>query len=169
MNMVWERAYDHREASERWRRFVRPFVLITLVVGVIVLISSGPAGLLGVVIVAGLTGALGAGYVASKSAYLRVGRQLNRDGDDLVLGSGIRVPIGDVAHWTTFILTPEEQARGRNRSRSARWPLGMIRFTFMDGRTTEFSWPWLDEAELEGLRLAVAQHLPAPWMARQTD
>lgn len=166
MDIIWERRIDPAHQAARWRRFLTWFPLPALALITTVGITSGLEGALGALIVAGLAGVLLVGYIVFKGLALKMSPPVGRDGDEIVSGV-YRMAIDQMTHWTTYIWTVAEQRQDRRVDpRGPFFDVGILRFTMVDGREVEITWPELTQAEIDELRDTLAPHLTAPWVPR---
>lgn len=167
MDVIWERQIDPADQSARWDKFRKWFVAPAIALVAVVLITSGPGGALGALILVTIAGLLLVGYIIAKGIALSTARTVHRDGDEIVWGT-IRVAVDQVAQWSTFIVPAGERRDGSRvrRTQGPEFPTGLAVFTCADGRTFEFWWPELTQVEIDELRDALTPHLGAPWIAR---
>lgn len=136
-------AHHPADQVARWRTFRRWFLLPAVAVCALAELAGSLAGVVTALIIVGPPGLLIAGYIVFKGLGLKLeaGVPFQRAGDKIVWGSRIRVPIDQIAHWTTYIWTTREQSlRWNSSGGSGSLDLGVVRFTMVDGREVMLTW-----------------------------
>lgn len=175
--MIWERTVDWELQAKRRRQFVRFFVGPALLALLIALVVGGVWSMLGVLIVALLSGLLVGAWIELRNLNRRRFRALRVVDGELVLDDvKQRVPIRQVQRFTTQMMEIGSTTYAGGTTVDSSIEAGAARFLIkLDeirrGRFTDtshdwidFKWPLMTADQLEEVRAAIEPELPVAWI-----
>lgn len=164
--VIWRRSIDPSVHNRRWKRFGLWYCLPVVVVLAAMAVFMGPWEALGGLILFGGFGLLVAGWIFFKSLGQRMNPEIRFDGEAL-LWARVRVPLADVARYSTFMSSvqgpPAHVASNPAAQIRHSVKIGVVRFGLASGKEVQFQWAELPEHELESLRVALDPLLPGRW------
>jgi len=170
--VIWTRNIDFDAQRRRWRTF-RRFVIVpgVLLSAGIWIVRGWQEGLGGLFLLA-LFGGLIAAWIWLLSFTERQNAEIVLTAcGRLKLGRKPRipaVPVADVRAWSSGATRTSNSLANQRSHADKHVDLAVVSFRFRsESSVTEpvrFAWPSMPVAEIDGIREALAPHIPAPWV-----
>jgi hypothetical protein len=164
-NIIWERQYDDTAHKRRLNRLYKYYFAPVILMAVLTAFYKGAGQGFGVILVFGGIGGLFLLWFWLIGFNQRTNLTISEDGDYLYCGR-TKVKIEQITAFSTYILSGGPSMLVPSGSDTT-WTKGVSGgcavFLLSDQEKVRFKWPYIENGDLEKVKLALETVLPNKW------